>query len=132
MYGYTQSPLYVANIDYSAMDEIFSVPNVAPINAQWSPDGEWIAFTGVGFEDDMFTESDRCVWLTKLNGDAFVVKCITANFLTWSPDGEHFLYSQQLGAQENMHIFDLATSSRRTKLPFQADPDTHIDWGRLP
>ena len=132
MYGYIQSPLYVANINFTNMVEIFSIPNVAPINAQWSPDGQWIAFTGVVFSDDEFTDTDRCVRLIKPDGSQeYVVQCAFSDFVTWSPDGDQLLYSQRQGTQEYLYIYDLAASSR-TQLPIQADPYTRIDWGRLP
>jgi hypothetical protein len=131
LYGYYQSPLYVANIDYTGMVEIFSDPSVAPIDAQWSPGGEWIAFTGVILTDDELVESDRCVRLIKPDGSQeYVVECLFANFLTWSPDGDQLLYSQRLGTQAHIFIYDLATSSR-TKLPIQLDHYADVDWGRL-
>lgn len=131
MFGYIQSPLYVASINFSDMDEIFSIPNVAPINAKWSPDGEWIAFTGVIFADDAFEETDRCVRLVKPDGSqAYVVECLFADFVTWSPDGTQLLYSQIFGTHQGLFIYDLATSGR-TALPIQADPYTEIIWGRL-
>lgn len=133
MHGYFQSPLYVANIDFSGMVDIFSIPDVAPINAQWSPDGEWIAFTGVVIvADDEFNESDRCVRLIRPDGSQeYVAECLSADFITWSPNGNQLLYSQPLGAIVHFYIYDLATSAR-TKLPFQADPYTLVAWGRLP
>ena len=131
LYGYFQSPLYVANIDYAGMLEIFSDPAVAPIDAQWSPDGEWIAFTGVIVTEDELVESDRCVRLVKPDASQeYVVECLFANFLTWSPEGDQLLYSQRHGTQEDVFIYDLATSSR-TKLPIQVDQYTDLDWGRL-
>lgn len=132
MFGYVQSPLYVASVNFSGMNEIFSIPNVAPINAKWSPDGEWIAFTSVIFADDAFTETDRCVRLIKPDGSQeFVAECLFADFITWSPDGTQLLYSQKLGTQQGLFIYDLATSGKST-LPIQADPYTEIAWGRLP
>lgn len=131
LYGYFHSPLYAANIDYSEVMEIFSDPDVAPIDAQWSPDGEWIAFTGVVLTDDEMVEADRCVHLVRPDGSQeVIVECMDANFLTWSPGGDQLLYSQQIGAQENIFIYDLATGSS-TELPIQMDPFFGIDWGRL-
>ena len=131
LFGYFHSPLYTANIDYTEMVEIFSDPAIAPIDAQWSPDGEWIAFTGVILTDDEFVETDRCVQLIRPDGSQeFVVECMQANFLSWSPKGDQLLYSQQLGAQEQIYIYDLGTSSR-TQLPIQIDPFFGVDWGRL-
>jgi hypothetical protein len=132
MFGYMQSPLYVANINYAGMTEVFSIPDVAPVNAQWSPDGAWLAFTGVIFDEDAFTEIDRCVRLVKPDGSQeYVAECMFAEFVTWSPDGGHLLYSQRVGAKNQLYIYNLGTSAR-TKLPIQADPYTLVDWGRLP
>ena len=131
LFGYFHSPLYTANIDFTELVEIFSDPDVAPVNTQWSPDGEWIAFTGVILTDDEFVEADRCVRLIKPDGSQeYVVECSQADFLTWSPGGDQLLYSQQDGTQENVYIYDLGTSSK-TQLPFQVDPFFGIDWGVL-
>ncbi len=133
MFGYVQSPLYVANINMTGMTEIFSIPNVSPVNARWSPDGAWIAFTGVIFaDDDDFTETDRCVRLVKPDGSQeYVAECMFADFVTWSPDGSQLLYRQRMGSKDQLYVYNLATSAR-TKLPIQADPYTMLDWGRLP
>lgn len=132
MFGYIQSPLYVANIDFTNMVEILSIPNVAPVDAQWSPDGEWIAFTGIVIDEDEFMDADRCVRLVKPDGSQeYVVECAFADFITWSPDGDQLLYSQMVGTQTQFYTYDLATSAR-TKLDFQAAPYTLLDWGRLP
>ena len=131
MFGYYQSPLYVANIDYTGMIEIFSEPDVAPIHVRWSPDGEWIAFTGVIIADDMFMEADRCVRLIKPDGSqSFVLECSFADFITWSPEGDQLLFSQEIGTQTQIFIYDLATDTI-TLLPIQVDPFFGMDWGRL-
>jgi len=132
MFGYMQSPLYVANSDYTDMVEAFSMPDVAPVNAAWSPTGEWIAFTTIAFQADEFSETDRCVYLARPDGsETRRVQCDFADFLTWSPDGGQLLYSQSDGTQ--VFIYDLATSDT-TGLPIQIDAYTtdSIDWGRLP
>ena len=131
-FGYYQSPLYVANIDYTGMVEIFSAPDIAPIHVRWSPDGEWIAFTGVIIDDDMFMEAERCAWLIKPDGSqAAMLACDFADFITWSPDGDQLLFSQEVGSQTQYFIYDLATDST-TLLPIQVDPFFGMDWGRLP
>jgi hypothetical protein len=134
MFGYIQSPLYVANSDFTGMVEVFSIPDVAPVNAQWSPDGAWVGFTGIAFAADEFTETDRCVHLVRPDGsENLIVECDFADFITWSPDGTQLLYNQVSGTQDVFFIYDLATSST-TLLPFQVEPyTTHsIDWGRHP
>jgi hypothetical protein len=134
MYGYVESALFVANTDYSEMIEVFSAPNTTPLDARWSPDGEWIAFTTVSFAEDDFTETDRCVSLIRPNGSQkSVVECTFAELATWSPDGAQLLYSQNDGSLEQFYIYDLITGTK-TPIPIQVDPYTkgYIAWGRLP
>ena len=134
MFGYVESALYVANTDYTELIEVFSSTNTAPLEAQWSPSGEWIAFTTVSFADDDFTETDRCVRLVKPDGNQeSVVECTFAELATWSPDGTQLLYSQNDGSLEEFYIYDLITGTK-TPIGMQVDPYTkgYIDWGRLP
>jgi WD40 repeat protein len=134
IFGYYQSPLYVANSDYSNMVEAFSMPDVAPVNAEWSPTGDWIGFTGIAFAADELTETDRCVRLVRPDGsEDRKVACEFADFITWSPDGSQILYSQADGTQEMLFIYNLATGNK-SPLPIQVDPYTtnNIDWGRHP
>lgn len=132
IFGYYQSPLYVANSDFTNMVEVFSMPYVAPVNAKWSPTGDWIGFTGIAFEADELTETDRCVRLVRPDGsEDRKVECMFADFITWSPDGSQILYSQANGSQEMLFIYDLATGNK-TPLLIQIEPYTtnNIDWGR--
>jgi hypothetical protein len=134
MFGYVESALYVANTDYSEILEVFSAPNTAILDARWSPDGEWIAFTTVSFSDDEFTETDRCVSLIRPDGSQeAMVECTFAELATWSPDGAQLLYSQNDGSLEQFFIYDLITGTK-TPIPIQVDPYTkgYIAWGRLP
>jgi Tol biopolymer transport system component len=134
MFGYVESALYVANTDYSEILEVFSAPNTASLDARWSPDGEWIAFTTVSFSDDEFTETDRCVRLIRPDGSQeAMVECTFAELATWSPDGAQLLYSQNDGSLEQFFIYDLITGTK-TPIPIQVDPYTkgYIAWGRLP
>ena len=134
MYDYVESALYVANTDYSEMIEVFSASNTAPLDARWSPDGEWIAFTTVSFADDEFTETDRCVRLIRPDGgQESVVECAAAKLATWSPDGGQLLFSQNEGSLDQFFIYDLNTGTK-TPIPIQVDPYTrgYIAWGRLP
>jgi Tol biopolymer transport system component len=133
MYGYVESALYVANTDYSELIEVFLDANSAPLDARWSPDGEWIAFTSVYFDDEL-TETDRCVWLVKPDGTQETeVECAFAELAAWSPDGTQLLYSKNDGSLEEFFIYDLLTGTN-IPIPIQVDPYTkgYIDWGRLP
>ena len=134
MFGYVESALNVANTDYSEIIEVFSAPNTAPLDARWSPDGEWIAFTTVIFADDEFTEIDRCVSLIRPDGNQeAVVECTFAELAAWSPDGAQLLYSQNDGSLEQFYIYDLITGTK-TPIPIQVDSYSkgYIAWGRLP
>ena len=134
MFGYVEGALNLANTDYSEIIEVFSAPNTAPLDARWSPDGEWIAFTTVSFADDEFTETDRCVSLIRPDGSQeSMVECTFAELATWSPDGAQLLYSQNDGSLEQFYIYDLITGTK-TPIPIQVDPYTegYINWGTLP
>ena len=134
MFGYVESPLYTANIDFSDTLEIFFEPSVAPIGMQWSPDGEWIAFTAVSFADDAFTEIDKRVIIIKSDGSQqTVVESGFAEFVEWSPDGSQLIFSQKISDDmKQLYIYDL-TSADKTMLPFTFDrySDFVTDWGTL-
>ncbi|HOE70349.1 MAG TPA: hypothetical protein PLE10_00280 [Brevefilum sp.] len=133
MYGYVEAPLYRADMDYSELTVLFDSENAAPVNALWSPDDTWIAFTSVSFDDE-FSEIDRCVWLVKPDGTQETgVECGFAELLTWSPDGTQLLYSKTHGGLEQLFIYDILAESK-TLIAIQVDPYTqgYIDWGRLP
>jgi hypothetical protein len=133
MYGYVEAPLHAANTDYTDTIELFYAFDAAPLNARWSPDGEWIAFTVVYFDDEQ-TETDRCVSVIKPDGTLMIeVACQFANMAAWSPDGSQLLYSQNDGSLDHFFIYDLE-SWMVTPIPIFVDARTtsYIDWGRLP
>lgn len=134
MFGYVESPVYVAEIDLTNMTEVFFEPNVAPIGMQWSPDGDWIAFTAISFADDAFTEIDKRVIIIKSDGSQqTVVEYGFAEFVDWSPDGSQLIFSQEISEDmKQLYIYDL-TSADKTMLPFTFDrySDFVTDWGAL-
>jgi hypothetical protein len=134
VYGYYQSPLYIANVDYTGMTSIFSEPNSAPLWYRWSPDGQWIAMTLIYFDSDGMTITDSRVVLLKPNGSSVtIVDGPTASFVDWSPDGTQLLYSKAAGGSSTLHIYDLA-SGVKTTLPMTVSGSMYLeaDWGRLP
>lgn len=134
MFGYYQSPLYIANADYSGMTSIFSEPNSAPLWYRWSPDGQWIAMTLIYFDSDGMTITDSRVVLLRPNGsNVTIVDSATASFIDWSPDGTQVLYSIAAGESSTLHIYDLA-SGVKTALPMTVSGSMYLeaDWGRLP
>ena len=133
MYGYVEAPLFAANTDYTDTIELFNSFDAAPLNAHWSPDGSWIAFT-VGYFDDEFTETDRCVSVIKPDGTQMIeVACQFANMVTWSSGGTQLLYSQNDGSLDHFFIYDL-DFWMVSPIPIIVDVYTisYIDWGRLP
>lgn len=134
MFGYYQSPLYIANADYTGMTSIFSEPNSAPLWYRWSPDGQWIAMTLIYFDFDGMTITDSRVVLLKPNGSSVtIVDDPTASFIDWSPDGTQVLYSIAAGGSSTFHIYDLA-SGVNTTLPMAVSGSMYLeaDWGQLP
>ena len=134
VYGYYQSPLYIANVDYTGMTSIFSEPNSAPLWYRWSPDGQWIAMTLIYFDSDGMTITDSRVVLLKPNGSSVtIVDGPTASFVDWSPDGTQVLYSITPGESSTLHIYDMA-SGVKTTLPMTVSGSMYLeaDWGQLP
>lgn len=134
IYGYYQSPLYIANADYSGMTSIFSEPNSAPLWYRWSPDGQWIAMTLIYFDSDGMTITDSRVVLLRPNGsNVTIVDATTASFIDWSPDGTQVLYSIAAGESSTLHIYDPA-SGVKTTLPMTVSGSMYLeaDWGKLP
>jgi len=134
MYGYYQSPLYIANVDYSGITPIFNEPNSAPLYYRWSPDGQWIAMTLIYFDADGMTITDSRVVLLKPNGsNVTIVDGPTASFIDWSPDGSQVLYKVESGPTSSFFIYDLATGVK-TSIPISVGTSYYLqaDWGRLP
>ncbi|MBN2048615.1 MAG: PD40 domain-containing protein [Anaerolineaceae bacterium] len=130
MYGYFESPLYVANHDLSGTMEIYRAPDTAVYEPKWSPDGSWIAFTLIGFDAEAYEATGSRVLLIRPDGtEALTVEEGYAMFLAWSPDGTKILYNQAGGGLDAMYVYDLA-SGEKTLLPIPLSSDA--DWGVLP
>lgn len=134
MFGYFDGALYSANTNFSNLVELYALPNSAPLNAYWSPDGEWIATTIVYFLDDEYTETNRCVRIIKPDGSQEIeAACGHAEMLAWSPDSQQLLIMIKEGGVDRFFSYNLESYST-TLLPIVLDPFTNsfIDWGRLP
>ncbi|NLN71054.1 MAG: hypothetical protein GX142_09810 [Chloroflexi bacterium] len=133
MYGYVEAELNKSDTNYSDVTKLFGQSNAVPINARWSPNGAWIAFTSIYLDDD-FTETDQCVHLIKPDGSQETeVACQFSDLKTWSPDGSQLLYSQNNGTLEEYFIYHISTGAK-ISIPIQVDPyqQGYIDWGWLP
>jgi hypothetical protein len=134
MYGYVQSPLYVAGSDLYNMTVVFEEANVAPTLALWSPDGAWIAFTAISFDQDSMEATDSRVILIRPDASEMTVAASGfAELVDWSPDSSKLLYKLGDPASETFYIYDLDDWSQ-TPVPMTIDPYTSrsMDWGRLP
>ena len=130
MYGYIESPLYLANSNFTGVTEIYRESGIAAINPLWSPTGEWIAFTAITIGPDEFSPANSQVIFT--NSDGSIVTIVDGGFaamIDWSPDGTQLIYSQDGNSPDQLYLYDLATSSA-TLLPIPAN--YQMDWGVLP
>ena len=130
IYGYTESPLYLANSDFTGLTEIFHEPGVAAIEPLWSPTGEWIAFTAIIIGPDGFNPANSQVILT--NSDGSVTNIVDGSFallIDWSPDGTQLIYNQNATSTGEVYLYDLVTNNS-TLLPALTGKD--MDWGNLP
>jgi hypothetical protein len=131
MFGYSQSPLYIANSDFSGLLSIYDEPNVAPTTSQWSPDMLWIGFTAISFTNDMEASDSRVILVHPDGSGQMVVEGNFANMADWAPDSSKLIYYQEVGSTYTFYIYDLAAMTK-TMLPFTVDAyNTDIDWGVL-
>jgi WD40 repeat protein len=130
MYGFIESPLYLANADFSGLHEIYFTPGEAPMDPRWSPDGGWIAFTVYVIDSTTYEASNSSVLLIRPDGSGLTtVEGGYAVFLDWSPDGSQLLYSMPAEGGTALYLYDLATAEK-TLLPISTSPQ--LDWGVLP
>lgn len=130
MYGYIESPLYLANSNFSGVTEIYNEPGVAPYRPLWSPTGEWIAFTAFILGPDEFSPANSQVMFT--NSEGTMTTTVEGGFaimIDWSPDGSQLIFNQAATSPIQVYLYDLATSSS-TLLPITAS--SNMDWGILP
>jgi hypothetical protein len=129
MYGYLESPLYLANSDFSGVVTLYSEPNVAAVDPLWSPDGGWIAFTAYDIAEE-FELSDKRVLIINLDGsEQLEIADGNAELANWSPDGSQILFWRGERDAYTPYIYDLL-SGTITELPFTAA--WQMDWSVLP
>jgi len=131
----TQEALYVVNIDGSGPHQIKTPAGINPTSAQWSPDGNWIAFAG----GDPTSNASSEVYLIHPNGTGF--RAITlptqgcSSFAPiWSPNGTKLLFETQCYRGSTIVSTRLETASLDgTGLTKVADLNglTAYGWGRL-
>jgi Tol biopolymer transport system component len=133
MYGYTESPLYVGNIDMSGLTSIFSDPQTAPQLALWSPDEQWLAFTAITFDTDGMEITERRVMLVKADGTNLgTVEGGMASLVDWSPDGSKLLYRQTAPASETYATYELSSGLKQhAPIYIDAYSSGNMDWGNL-
>ena len=131
----TEKALYVVNIDGSAPHQLKTPAGVDPTSAQWSPDGNWIAFSG----SDPTSNDSFEVYLIHPNGSG--LREITSptqgcsSFAPiWSPDGTKLLFETQCYRGSTVISTSLETSNLDgTGLSKAADLNglTAYGWGRM-
>jgi hypothetical protein len=132
MYGYFQSPLYVSDPNYTSSSVIYNEANVAVVEPMWSPAGDWIAFTGINFDDSSMEITNSRVILIRSDGsEQRVVESDMGWLVDWSPDGQYLLYRREGSPSDTFTIYSLMDASK-TLLPFTADEYRPVDWGYLP
>jgi hypothetical protein len=82
--------LAIVHLDRGTMQTLFKIPEYAWVqDAQWSPDGEWIAFQE---SDEMKYSSFTTLWLINRRGKTPVKLTQQAYGLRWSPDSKRLFF----------------------------------------
>lgn len=131
----TQKALYIVNIDGSGLHQTKTPAGINPTSAQWSPDGNWIAFSGSEpTSDDSFE-----VYLIHPNGSGLREITSPDNDCSsfapiWSPDGTKLLFETQCYKGSTVSSTSLETANLDgTGLSKVADLIglTAYGWGKL-
>ena len=77
-------------------------PNVTPYRPAWSPDGQWIAFSGVGKapHNGIFLVRPDGSDLHRIAGDGF----FAPDSATWSPDSSTIAFTSNLSDGEGGYL----------------------------
>ena len=119
--------LYVVASDGTGLRQIVP-PAIGAVTAQWSPDGEWIAFTSR-------LRSRPQVWLVRADGTGLVqltdgADGSTSVMPTWSPDGSRLLFERKAGAEVTLWTMNSDGSAARplSTRPIASDYVGPIAW----
>jgi dipeptidyl aminopeptidase/acylaminoacyl peptidase len=100
--------LYLYDIATKKFDKLTTDKNVDEENAQWSPDGQWIAYVSNHDEDpDRSNNTDVFVAAAKPGSAAKKLTAFPGNDggrLAWSPDSKSIAYTE--GTKEDLAAYD--------------------------
>lgn len=103
----SKSQMKLVDLEERRGESVFTVPLRQSYQACWSPDGEQIAFIGVG---------EDFVGLHVMNADGSELECVQEMGLpehpAWSPNGETIAFSAEGLAGEDAEIFLLNCKSK--------------------
>ncbi|HSN93710.1 MAG TPA: hypothetical protein VLR89_01460 [Anaerolineaceae bacterium] len=135
---YKESPLFVANIDMSALTPIVSQPQTRVGYVFWSPDGQWLAYQAIEFDSSNVMSDgqyviERRVMLVRPDGsDLTRVAGESANLVGWSPDGSHLLYWQYRSEPPIFTVYEIKTGLKQALPLIVNGPRSEVhDWGNL-
>ncbi len=101
--------------------------NIAAVaSPSFSPDGEWIAFSGnIGGQWDIFRYNMATGETENLTDDAYY-----DTNPTWSIDGKQVIYNRRIGAFDKIFVVEIGSPQRKTQLTAGASSDIQPTFSR--
>jgi Tol biopolymer transport system component len=101
--------IYTVNLDGSNLVPLFDSPTLSQSEPAWSPDGQWIAFSG-------FDGNEADIYVVGANGGVpinLTLDGYSDDEPAWSPDGKRIAFTSYKNWQPGVYVMDADGSNVR-------------------
>ncbi|MGF1669950.1 MAG: hypothetical protein ACFCU6_05850, partial [Balneolaceae bacterium] len=107
--------LWVVDLETGERYLVFDGPS---LNADWSPDGNWLAFHTNSIPEKIFKFNINDESLVQLTGEGSPNTFKNTNMARWSPDGNKILFTIIAGEPRGVSIMNLDGTDTKIIIPF--------------